>query len=494
MNIYFSDFFGVDPNVVEQFGAFNLSLINDLPLFIDPFLLFGSEKKEYQDLHKSILEYISFLKEKTESRTIGKPEIKAWYKFSEVKQNWFGYSKVGNSGSGLGMKFGKAFSRNIDFLFDDLGQEKITRSSHLEKATLFELGVGRDNISDFTTNLIKEYLLDYTQNFAEKYLKEDQTKELKIDKVYFDYQLERWMPKKYKLPFIFNDYVLLTPKDILTKDENWINSHDLKGDFREVCNSIPNDQLRTEILNYFQKKLPKPKPGKSNTSKEVSEALYTTIKKHPELIDFYIARKEENGEMAKSIAESNVKRVESVFIENVRKIVELLEKQSEFYNINPESSYDDSLRRVKYLKHVIENNDGYKLFYVDGKPVQRESDLQVIYRLTWYASDFDVNREPNNGRGPVDYAVSKGAKDKTLVEFKLAKNTKLKQNLANQVEAYEKANQTENSIKVILYFDNKEYKRVIKILNELNLNGKENIILIDAGRKPSASNIPLFDS
>lgn len=494
MNIYFSDFFGVDPDIIEQYEAFNISLINDLPLFIDPFLLFGSDKEDYQSLHNEILDYISFLKNKTESRNIGKAEIKAWYKFSEVKQNWFGYSKVGNSGSGLGMKFGKAFSRNIDFLFDDLGNEEITKSSHLEKATLFELGVGRDNISDFTTNLIKQYLLNYTQRFAEKYLKESQTKELKIDKVYFDYQLERWMPKTFKLPYIFNDYVLLTPKDILTKDENWINSHDLKGDFSEVCNSIPNDQLRTEIANYFQKRLPRPEPGKSNTSKEVTEALFATIKQHPELIDFYIAHKEENGEKAKSIAESKVKLVESVFIDNVRAFVDLLQKESDFYDISPESSYKDSLNRAKYLKHVIENNDGYKLFYVDGKPVQRESDLQVIYRLTWYASDFDVNREPNNGRGPVDYAVSKGSKNKTLIEFKLAKNSKLKQNLAKQVEAYEEANQTTNSIKVILYFDNKEHKKVIKILNELKLAGKENIILIDAGRKPSASNIPLFGS
>ena len=494
MNIYFSDFFGVDPDILEEYGAFNISLINDLPLFIDPFLLFGSEKEDYQSLHNEILDYISFLKNKTESRKIGKAEIKAWYKFSEVKQNWFGYSKVGNSGSGLGMGFGKAFSRNIGYLFDDLGNEKISQSSHLEKATLFEIGVGRDNISDFTTNLIKKYLLEYTQEFALKYIKSRQTKKLKIDRVYFDYQLERWMPKTFTLPYIFDDYVLLTPKDILTKDENWINSQDLKGDFKDVCNSIPNDQLRAEIVNYFYKKLPEPKKGKSNTSKELSEAIYATLKKHPEFIDYFIAYKEENGELAKSISEEKVRLVESAFIENVQEFVELLNKETPFYNLSPLSSYDEALSRIKYMKHVIENNDGYKLFYIDGKPIKRESDLQVIYRLTWYATDFDVNREPNNGRGPVDYTVSKGANDKTLIEFKLAKNSKLKQNLVKQVEAYEEANQTNYSIKVILYFDNNEYKRVIKILNELTLNGKENIVLIDAGRKPSASNIPLFDS
>lgn len=141
------------------------------------------------------------------------------------------------------------------------------------------------------------------------------------------------------------------------------------------------------------------------------------------------------------------------------------------------------------MKQVIENNDGYKLFYVDGKPIQREADLQIIYRLTWYASDFDVNREINNGRGPVDYAVSKGVKDKCLIEFKLASNSKLKQNLANQVEIYEKASMTKDSIKVILYFDENELRKTNKILKELKLENRLNIILIDAGVKKSASKV-----
>lgn len=47
MKIYFSDFFNVTPDILDKYGAFNISLINDLPLFIDPFLLFGSKKPEY---------------------------------------------------------------------------------------------------------------------------------------------------------------------------------------------------------------------------------------------------------------------------------------------------------------------------------------------------------------------------------------------------------------------------------------------------------------
>jgi len=39
MKVYFSDIFDVSPDTIEKYGAFNVSLINDLPLFIDPFLV-----------------------------------------------------------------------------------------------------------------------------------------------------------------------------------------------------------------------------------------------------------------------------------------------------------------------------------------------------------------------------------------------------------------------------------------------------------------------
>jgi len=72
----------------------------------------------------------------------------------------------------------------------------------------------------------------------------------------------------------------------------------------------------------------------------------------------------------------------------------------------------------------------------------------------------------------------------------LASNKKLKQNLQKQVEIYQKANKTMSSFKVIIYFTEDEYKRVIAILNEVGLNRKENIVLIDGrnDNKVSASN------
>ena len=55
LNIYFSDFFNVDEDIIESYGAVNISLINYMPLFVDLFLLFNSEKPEYQQIHSNII-------------------------------------------------------------------------------------------------------------------------------------------------------------------------------------------------------------------------------------------------------------------------------------------------------------------------------------------------------------------------------------------------------------------------------------------------------
>ena len=114
-----------------------------------------------------------------------------------------------------------------------------------------------------------------------------------------------------------------------------------------------------------------------------------------------------------------------------------------------------------------------------------------MFRLVWFGTEYSVDSEVNNGRGPVDYKISKGASHSTLIEFKLASNAKLKQNLEHQVEVYKKANQSKNSIKVILYFNRVEKRKVEKILKDLKIETVENIILIDASlqTKASASNV-----
>ena len=43
-----------------------------------------------------------------------------------------------------------------------------------------------------------------------------------VPNVYFDYDARKWCPKTYELPHVDDKYIMLTPRDMLTKDENWM--------------------------------------------------------------------------------------------------------------------------------------------------------------------------------------------------------------------------------------------------------------------------------
>lgn len=89
VSIHFTDYFEVGPDVLDEYGAFNISLINDLPLFIDPFLLFNSDKSEYQSLHDSMIRYLRFLRDKAIGGAATPPLIDAWYTFPDSdRRGW----------------------------------------------------------------------------------------------------------------------------------------------------------------------------------------------------------------------------------------------------------------------------------------------------------------------------------------------------------------------------------------------------------------------
>jgi hypothetical protein len=127
LQIFFSDFFDVSPEDVENYGAFNVSLHSDLPLFIDPFLLFNSKKSEYRALHDSIINYVRFLRDKSTAGPLDLGLLTAWFTFPEVHQTWLGFSRTGNRGHGLGLNFARSLNRNLNTVFASFGSEHVTQ-------------------------------------------------------------------------------------------------------------------------------------------------------------------------------------------------------------------------------------------------------------------------------------------------------------------------------------------------------------------------------
>lgn len=490
--LFFSDVFHVDRSTLDEYGAFDVSLVTDLPLFIDPFLLFNSEKLEYKELHDGIIDYLRFLRDKSAGGDLDAGLVKTLYSFHEVNQTWFGFSQAGNRGLGLGVNFARGLSNNLAGIFRKFDSKSVTLGSHLEKLCLISNGVGRDKISDFVTNLILGYLASFTEQFAVKYLDRERTKAFAINRSQFNYATESWVTRTFQLPIYKDDYVLLTPKDILSKDGTWINRSDVAKDYGDVVDAIPDEQLRAEINNYFEKVLPstpreEKHAQKQPTEQERGKAIWDVARRYPELLDYYIRYKEDRGDVATSISDRDVRDSEQLYLEQFGALALSIDGLPALGI--PVDSFGAASARVQYMKDIIEKNDGYRDFYVDGRPVKTEADLHILFKYTWFGSGFDVNHEVNNGRGPADFKISHGSHDKTLVEFKLATNTKLEQNLQNQLPIYEAANSTRKAIEVIFFFTEKGEQRVRGIIDKLKLLESDSLVLIDAraDNKPSAS-------
>ena len=368
MKLLFSDVFDVDPVVVEAHGAFNVALVADLPLFVDPFLIFNSPDPNYQELHEGIIRYLLFLHQKAQSGGLSEDLINAWYRFPEIKENWLGFSETGNEGRGLGKTFAQALHRNLHTIFNTFAQETVAKGIHLEKLCLVSRGVGKDSISDFTNNLIHHFLLEYTQAFALAHVTPAMRRQVQVRKVRFNYDTETWQSDEYDLPVHNGRHVLLTPVNVLTKDNTWINRTDLEAGFSWIPDAVPNDELRGQINNYFQGLLPK-RP----TARDRSEAVRRTLLKFPALVDYYIRYKEDHGDDAKSVSASKVTRSRQLYLENFASLPELLHRETDFYGVE-ETTLSAARTRALFLKDVIENKGGHRVFYMRGQAIEREED------------------------------------------------------------------------------------------------------------------------
>lgn len=485
--VYFSDIFSVKHSIIENYGALDISLVCDNPAFVDPFLIFANP--EYKKLHDFIINYLKFLrnlsiKEGVKGLSAGKFHL--YYKFPEVKEVWLGYSVDGNAGLGLGPKFADSLYKNLNKFF---ANQEITESSHLEKLCLIEEGVGVDKISDFTLNLIKQFLLEYTQKFAKEHLDQEHIAEFPIRKVKFDFKNGIWIDGRYTLPqFKYKGkkvFVLLVPRKILTKEDTWISRDDFLEHDTVIFSTIPNQELREKINRFFNDNLAiklnkKKKPEKDYSKKSKKNALLKTVWEFPEVLDYYIKYKEQNKDDA---LKYHIAEPEFINFFSDASVLKNELKKERFEKL---TSFDDCIARISFFKQKLESNSN-DLYFKD-KPLQ-EKHLRLMFKNVTYGALFDYNSEVNNGHGQIDFIVSYGSNDKTGLELKLASNRKLKQNLLNQGKVYQEDSNLKHVIKIIFYFSDQELETIGRILKEINksIDNRE-IFVIDCRKKESASN------
>ena len=246
----------------------------DIPLGIDPFLLYKSRNSTFVRLHDIILKaFNAGIQALREGKS---EEARYLFDFPEVHEIGFGYSRQSKRGSGVG-----------DFLAS-LIIEALENSPallergvrHIEEMQLASIGIGSDRISDITANLIKAFLIEYTQKQC-KMWEIPLMQNVPISHI-FDPDCFEWCDRYVDLPIspVDKQPILLVPRRIV-RNLPWINY---------------DDYFRTEFSSYLRaiRKKGGAKAKKSLNKNQVISITRAQI----ERIDRYIKAKEETAAQA----------------------------------------------------------------------------------------------------------------------------------------------------------------------------------------------------
>ena len=300
--VFFSDRFDVHPAVLEKYGAFDISRRLRPAGLHRPVPAVQQQQEEVRRRCTTRSSTTCGSCATSAADDLDPGLIKSWYTFKEVKQNWLGFTVGGNDGHGLGPKFAKALHAALGDILNNFGDETITSSSHLEKLALIRPGVGRDNISDFTTNLIKHFLLRLHREVRDEASRRARPQAGGASSA----------PRSITAPR--PGWPARTPSRGPTATSSSLprptcSPRTTPGSTAPTCSAgstscpsvVDNDQLRADVNRYFKSKL-----TRRPTQRERDQASAATILAFPELIDCYIKLKEDTGDQAVATSRDKV--------------------------------------------------------------------------------------------------------------------------------------------------------------------------------------------
>lgn len=464
MPITFSEEFNVDAQKLDELCLFDVILDVDTRVFIDPALLELCDVPEFVDAKSTVEKYfsniISLLSHSKRKRDQFWKCANRLLTFSELEGTCFGYSQGGTSGNAIG----SVLRENILSTTKELMNEGMTDPVLFELLGVFQENVGCDRISDLITFILRKNILEYTQRVVE---------ECKIPFIYVKLGTTKYKSCRNpynRKPLLLLPTTILSPLPVATcfDDIDWICSE--------------NQRVRDEINAYFdlgnRRKLHK---------SEILSLMLNSSMFRTSMVAAY------KGTDRKVYDFSTDPSGEYIWYSTAKRFTEKFPIE-----LDEVSSSEDVFIVVnkicKQFKTLVENNNLSDLLYnPDGSPKHESAAQLLFYGIAdsyCNANNIDLTREGNNGRGPVDFKLSRGALDKVVVEVKLTSNSQLRHGIEKQLPIYMTQEKTKKAIYLII--DNGHAKALNNFLdfyNDLKIDEKEKIpyIIIDGTKKPSAS-------
>ena len=155
------DYFNV-PITQEEVDFAIPFLDEDIPLFLDPFLLWKSPSQQDNSLHLSLVNAFNRLGNLSiTDRDLARHMLIEITECCEVG--------LGSGKTKRGLKISGSTANDVLDLFSYIPQIRTFGLSHFEEIQLYVNNISKDRVSDIACNLLKSFLIDFTQSECKKH-------------------------------------------------------------------------------------------------------------------------------------------------------------------------------------------------------------------------------------------------------------------------------------------------------------------------------------
>ena len=301
----------------------------DTALFIDPYVFKVRDDVWSVECNNLIVDFFDTVVQSIRSQN---------HHYAKSLLNRLSEPKETHLGMGCGTVAGKGVSgkQAVD-LYDKLKDSKAVRTGHLKDLLDCELmiaGIGFDKISDITTNIIREKLIEYTQ--AQCKLYNIPMRETPSGKIWSPVE-KRWLNGHYTLlPVPNGKKVVLVPKYAVVLRPS-LSSQELYN--HEIVEFIQAEHLAAmsslvEVLKNGKRRVTKKSIKELPEYRMSKEFIYNFCNKHPEVISKYKSRKTKEAIKIADINNLDESYIAKQLMDRLSKINTGGQEASDFHSIS----------------------------------------------------------------------------------------------------------------------------------------------------------------
>ena len=301
----------------------------DTALFIDPYVFTVRDDVWSVECNNLIVDFFNTVVQSIRNEN---------YNYAKSLLERLSEPKETHLGMGIGNVAGKGVSgKQAGDLYDKLKDSKAVRTGHLKDLLDCELmiaGIGFDKISDITTNIIREKLIEYTQAQCELY--NIPMRETPSGRIWSPIE-KRWLNGYYTLlPIVNGKKVVLVPKYAVVLRPS-LSSQELYN--HEIIEFIQAEHLAAmsslvEVLKNGKRRVTKKSIKELPEYRMSKEFIYDFCNKHPDVISDYKNRKTKEAVKVADINDVDEGYIANKLIEKLSKIKPGGQESTNFHSVS----------------------------------------------------------------------------------------------------------------------------------------------------------------